>query len=330
MNDLLFSLNIVMPMALMMALGYIFKRIGLFDDPFLRSAKKFCFYVLLSCSLFKNLYDSKLDRLPYRFIIFLVISILLEIILSFVFAKLIAENGKEEGVIAQGSFRSNFAYIGFPLAAMFFTDEALIQRVNSEISLASIFVIPLFNVFAVIALLKGKEEKDGRGMLKRSFNGIIRNPCILSVFAGMTVLLLRILIPSVSFFVKNDLLWVYQALSYLSSMSTPLAFLLVGADMDFSRSVRDIGKLAKVVLLKDLVFPVLFLCAAFILHAADSVEYAILVSVFASPTAVSSAIMAHEMNGDSDLASEIVVYTTLFSILSLLVIIYLLRITGCV
>ena len=95
----------------------------------------------------------------------------------------------------------------------------------------------------------------------------------------MTVLLLRILIPSVSFFVKNDLPWVYQALSYLSSMSTPLAFLLVGADMDFSRSVRDIGKLAKVVLLKDLIFPILFLCAAFILHAADSVEYAILVSM---------------------------------------------------
>ena len=330
MKDLAFSLNIVMPMTFMMALGYIFRKIGLFDDPFLRTGKKFCFYVLLSCSLFKNLYDSDLDDLPYRFIIYLIIAIFVEIALSFFAAKLIADKKQEEGVIAQGCFRSNFAYIGFPLATMFFSDELLIQRTNSEISLASIFVIPLFNIFVVIALLKGNEDGDKKTMLKRSIKGILRNPCILSVFAGMLVLFTRILFPAVSFLFRDEMPSLYKALSYLASMSTPFAFLLVGADMDFSRSVKDLGKLMKVIALKDFVFPVLFILGAYLFRAADSVEYAILVSVFASPTAVSSAIMAHEMNGDSDLASEIVVYTTLVSIISLLVIIYLLRITGLV
>ena len=59
------------------------------------------------------------------------------------------------------------------------------------------------------------------------------------------------------------------------------------------------------------------------------IEYAILVSVFASPTAVSSAIMAAEMGADQDLANEIVVYTTMFSMISLLIIIYALKGMGC-
>jgi hypothetical protein len=74
------------------------------------------------------------------------------------------------------------------------------------------------------------------------------------------------------------------------------------------KSVSDLKKLVSVVLLKDLIFPLTAILLAWLLKAADSVEYAILVSVFASPTAVASAIMASEMGGDRDLANEIVAY----------------------
>ena len=120
MNNLLFSLNVVMPLAILMAMGYLFKKQGLFTDSFVKAGNKLCFYVLLSCSLFKNLYDSVLTEIPYRFIIFVVISIIAEFILGIILAKAISDRKNQEGVIVQGVFRSNFAYIGIPLSTMMF------------------------------------------------------------------------------------------------------------------------------------------------------------------------------------------------------------------
>ena len=328
MEDLLFSLNIILPMAMMLGLGYLFKKIGFFSEAFLRDGRKFCFYVLLSCSLFKNLYDSQSDAMPYRFIIFVVLAICAEAILSWVFGKMTSEKQDETGVIAQGCFRSNFAYIGIPLSTMFFTDQTLLSKVSSEMSMVTIFVVPIMNVFALLVLMD--QEGDRRGMFQRTLKKLMLNPNIIAIALGIGVLLFRMAVPSASFFIKDHMSYVYKALSYLSSMSTPFSFLMVGAGMDFSRSVKDMKKLLKVVAMRDLVFPGLVLSAAYLLNCADQAEFAILVSVFASPTAVSSAIMASEMGKDRQLADEIVVYTTLFSILSLSLIIYILKVTACV
>ena len=329
MSDFLFSLNIVMPMAILLAIGYLFKRTGFFTAEFIRVGKKLCFYALLSCSLFKNLYDSDLEKTPYRFITFLVFAILIETALSFLAADLITQKREQKGVIIQGAFRSNFAYIGIPLATMFFTDPAMLERMSSEISLASIFIIPLFNIFAVIALSAYSDHKDDASLMKRSLTGILHNPCIISIVCGVSVLLFRLIVPEASYFIRDQIPFLYKVLGYLASMSTPFAFLLVGASLDIQKSVSDRKQLTAVVLLKDLIFPALALTAFALLKIGDGVEYAILVSAFASPTAVASAIMASEMDGDQDLANEIVAYTTLFSLISLLIIIYTLKTTGC-
>ena len=329
MNNLLFSFNIVMPMAILMLMGYIFKQIGMFTEVFITQGKKLCFYVLLSCSLFKNLYDSSLDSFPIGFISFVVIAILVEFVISLIAANLIADRKNQKGVIIQGATRSNFAYLGIPLATMMFSDPELIGQLRSEISLASIFVIPVFNIVSVCALAYYSDKNENEKILKRTFKGLISNPCIDSILLGLFVLMIRSLVPSVIFLIKDRLSFIYTVLSYLSSMSTPFAFLLVGASLDFSHSITNLKKLVYVVGLRIVIFPLLILSAAYFMNIASQVEYAILVSVFASPTAVASAIMASELGGDSDLANEIVIYSTTFSIISLLLVIFVLRTVGC-
>ena len=330
MSDLLFAINIVMPMAILLAIGYLFKKIGFLDDHFLRIGKKLCFYVFLSCSLFKNLYDSSLESVPFRFLLLTVCGILIEILLSWIIANKIASKRNETGVIIQGSFRSNFAYLGIPLATTFFTDPALVQQTTTELSLTAAVVIPLYNIFSVLALTRYGNDKDDTSLLKRSVLGILKNPCIISVVCGIIVLLYRGMMPSASFFIRDQIPFLYKVLSYLAQVSTPFAFLLVGASLDFRHSVTNAGKLSIVVALRNLIFPAAVLCTACLLKAASAVEYAILVSVFASPTAVASAVMAAEMGGDSDLANEIVIYSTAFSMISLMIIIYTLKAMGCV
>ena len=92
MENFLFSLNIILPLAALMALGYIFHKIGLFTDTFIKQGKKFCFYALLSSTLFKNLYDSTLSAIPYNLITLTVLSILGEFVVSIFIAKAIADH----------------------------------------------------------------------------------------------------------------------------------------------------------------------------------------------------------------------------------------------
>ncbi len=319
-----------MPMAILLAIGYLFKQIGMIDDHFLRIGKRLCFYVFLSCSLFKNIYDSTLKELPYKFILLVVIGILAEFFASDFIARKIASKRNEIGVIVQGSVRSNFAYLGIPLAGAFFTDPVLIQQTTSELSLTTVFVISLYNVFSVLTLTRYGDNRDDASLVKRSVMGILKNPCIISVVCGIIVLLIRGAVPSSVFFIRDQLPFAYKALSYLTQVSTPFAFLLVGASLDFRHSVANVRKLVSVVALRNLIFPALVLSTAYLLKVATNVEYAILVSIFASPTAVASAVMATEMGGDSDLANEIVIYSTAFSMVSLIIVIYILKVMGCV
>ena len=329
MKNLLFSVNIVLPLAILLGLGYIFKKQGLFTDSFVKAGNKLCFYVLLSCSLFKNLYDAVLDEIPVKFIVFVMLGICAEFVLGIIFAKAISKQKNQIGVIVQGVFRSNFAYIGIPLSTMMFADSQLISATSNEISIITIFTIPLFNILAVIALTYLNDHKSDENLLVASFRNLAKNPCVISVNLGIAVLLLRMAVPSVSFFVRDHLSFAYKVLGYLGSMSTPFALLMVGAGLNFSHSLTNIRKLSLTVLVKNLIFPGIILFAAAMMKSFTPVDFAVMISVFASPTAVASAVMASEMKGDGELANEIVVYSTLFSILSLIIIIYSLKTAGC-
>ena len=328
MSNLLFSLNIVMPMTIMMVIGYLFKKIGLFSSTFIREGKKFCFYVLLSCSLFKNLYDSDLIEIPYNLIILVVVSILIEFFVSLFISKAVAEKKNQIGVMIQGAIRSNFAYVGLPLASLFFSQSDMVAKVSTEMSMMSIFVIPMFNILSVIGLSIYGEHEDNN-VLKNTLKAIFKNPCIRSIFLGIMVLLFRIIVPGSAFFIKNQLNPLYKILVYMANMSTPFALLLVGASLEFKSTNKNVKMLTWTVLLKDLLFPGVILLAAYLLKGYTAAEYAVLISIFASPAGVTTAILAQEMKGDGDLANEVVVYTTIFSIFSLLLIISILKGAGC-
>ena len=325
----MFSVNIVLPLALLLALGYLFKKQGLFTDTFIKAGNKLCFYVLLSCSLFKNLYDAVIEEVPYKLIIFVVVSILAEYVIAIFFARAIADRKNQQGVIVQGTVRTNYAYLGIPLSTMMFTESLLIDQTRNEISMITIFVIPLYNVLSVIALTYLNDHTARENLVKSTLKGISHNPCIISVFLGIGVLLFRAAVPGASFFIRDQLSPVYKTLGYLATMSTPFSLLMVGAGLNFSHSLTNIRKLAGIVAVRNVVFPGLALLAATSLKMFGQPDFAVLVSVFASPTAVASAVMASEMKGDGELANEIVVYSTLFAMASLVLIIFVLKTARC-
>ena len=117
---------------------------------------------------------------------------------------------------------------------------------------------------------------------------------------------------------------VYDTVTDLPAIATPLAFIILGASFSFG----DVGRYVKELLLtlgmKLVVFPALFLGIAILLGFRDA-PLAVLLTVFAAPVAVSSFTMAQQMGGDDKLAAQIVVFCTLFSILTIFLLVFFLK-----
>lgn len=327
MENLLFTLNAVLPLVILVTIGYVLKRVNFFSKEFLAGANKLCFYVALPCLLFKNLYDSSLEDLPWRLIIFVVIGIVSIFILSLLYAIFFVKDNNQKGVMIQGMMRSNYAFIGIPLATSLFSDALLIEKTGTCVALVSIFCIPLFNILSVIALSLFVESDDNSKPLKKALIGILKNPLIKAILLGVLVLLFRLIVPSSSNFVENKISFLYKVLDYLAKISTPLALLVVGGQFEFKLETESRKQVIIGVATKMVIYPVVvFLIACLI--GFKNYEFAVLVSVFASPIAVASAIMAREMKNDYKLASQLVVWSTLLSSVTIFIIVFLLKSLG--
>ena len=76
------------------------------------------------------------------------------------------------------------------------------------------------------------------------------------------------------------------------------------------------------------VVPIVVFSIAIILNMFTNYEFATLIAIFASPIAVVSAIMAKEMNNDHLLASQLVVWSTLVSSVTIFIIVLTLKSLG--
>lgn len=316
-----FSLNAVLPILLLMLLGYFLRKRGFFDDAFLKTANKLVFRVGLSVLLFYNVYSiDGLSDVAWATVGYCVLMVLVLFFVGWLCAHLFVKDERRRGVLWQCTFRSNLAVIGMPLA------QALGGAVGvAAVSVTNAFTIPLFNMLAVLALSAYvSDPQQGRAARLRGIGKkVITNPLIIGIALGFLCLGIRAFLPvgadgALVFSLQHDLPFLYTAIRYLSQLATPLALLVLGGQFRFD----VLGGMKKEVLLgtflRILIAPVLGLGVAVLLSQLGVLQlsngdYAALVALFGSPVAVSSAVMAGEMGNDDQLASQYVVWTSLGS-----------------
>ncbi|MDO4940353.1 MAG: AEC family transporter [Erysipelotrichaceae bacterium] len=327
LSNIIFSLSVVLPMTITIAIGYFLKRINFISDAFLKDAKRFCFYVLLPVNLFKSLYDADIQEMPVNLILFSVIGVTVIFLLSSIISKFILGDDDRAGVVAHGMFRSNFSYIGLPLASQMFSDANLVSETLLDVSLVTMFAIPLSNVLSTIVLSIFSKEKANS--TKKVIYKIVTNPCIIGILVGVVVVGCKYLFNIEPFFIKNNINFLYKVIGYIATMATPFSLIVVGAGLDIKHGIKNKTYIFISVSFKNIVFPIMAMYIAYKMNCFNGPAIATLIAFFASPTAVSSAIMAAEMGGDYDLANEIVVVSTVFSSVSLFIIIYAMKALGC-
>ena len=331
-----FAVNAILPIVLLIFFGYFLRRSGFLDDVWFKKANKLVFRVLLPCLLFVNVYSiESFSSFDWSVVIYSEIAVLVIFFIGLLAVKLLVPNDFQKGAVWQCVFRSNYAIIGMPLAAALGGDAGL-----SVAAVLSAFSIPTFNILAVVALTAFNKEEDGKKAdFKSVLKKIVTNPLIIGVSLGMAAIALRALIPEGSdglpvFSLKNDLPFVFAAVENVAKISSPLALIVLGGQFDFAVIKNLKRQIITGTLIRIVFVPLLCVGGAVLLSkytrliSFDSSVYPALLALFGSPVAVSSAVMAQEMDNDGVLAGQLVVWTSIFSIFTLFIFIVALRGVG--
>lgn len=327
----IFAADAVLPIVLMIALGYFLKRAGLLGREFLDTGNRLTFRVLIPALLYYNIYGIKsLKSINMKFVLYGIVMVTALFFLAIVVVCIFTKDSAKRGSLIQATIRSNYAIIGLPLA------ESLFGAAGAAAAgVMSAFCVPLFNVLSVIALtvFNGSSQK-GKIDVRKILLGIIKNPLIIATFLGIMTLGIRELLVlwQIDFRISN-VRFLYKALENLKSVCTPFALMVLGGRFEFSAVSRLWREILFGTLMRTVVVPVLGLSGAFFLHLTVMPElagehFAAYIGVFATPVAVASAIMAKEMNADDELAGQLVVWTSLVSTVTIFLYVTIFRAIG--
>ncbi len=313
LSNLTYSVNAVLPIFILVILGYLLKRFRFISDEFCEVSERVVFKIALPVMLFLEVANSSMDVIGDMSLIwFCVIAVTASFALTTFFAILCIKDTTKRGAFVQGMCRSNFAILGVPIADNMFGEAG-----TQIIAIVMPFVILMFNSYSVIILSLFSSDAEKK-LNKKSVVGILKNivtnPLIIGVVLGLPFMFFGWELPVVA----------DKSLNYLKSLCTPLALMSLGAnfkpaDMKGRAGYAILSALGKTVLLPGIMVTL----AALLGFRGPSLG--VVLVLFGAPTAVSSYIMAKKMKNDGELAAQILLLSTLLCIFTIFVGIFLLK-----
>ncbi|WP_440210028.1 AEC family transporter [Actinobacillus pleuropneumoniae] len=306
-ESLQFSIGVMLPTILLMLLGIFLRRRKFVDDDFCNTASKVMFNFALPTMLFLNVVKSPLDYSKDLNLIFAGLSgtLIIYMIAEWWAAKYIRERGYR-CIFTQGVFRTNAAILGLALTINAYGEAGL-----ATVSIYTASLVILFNVLSVITILNSLS--DQKPSAARLAAAVAKNPLIQAIVLGIVVNYLQIRIP------KS----LMQTAQSLANITLPMALICIGATLDFKalsqfRQQTAESELTRVVLYASfsrLILAPLFL---FILgkwvFALNPMQLGILFLTATAPVAAATYAMVRAYGGNGKGAANLIGITTIGSI----------------
>lgn len=301
MSVILLGLNVVTPLFIVMLIGYITRRAGLINDNVVGATNRLLFWIFLPSILFVSVYETDLAKaFNVALILYSVIGTTLIFLAGMVLVPRFEKVRSRCGVIIQALIRGNEVYFGFPVLVSLIGAEYL-----GPMSIVIVFAVISFNTYSIVALEYFKGEKVN---IKELILNVLKNPMILTTIAAVMLNMTGIRIPFM----------IMSGIKSLSQVATPFALFLLGASFNIVSTRKYIKEVIWVSLLRLFIIPAIVVLTT-VWMGFSPTDTVILFVTFGVPAAVAGYSMAREMNADYELASQFVVFTTAFSLLSIFI-----------
>lgn len=297
-------LDIVLPVFLVIALGWILRRVDFLSAEGNTVLTRLVYWVAAPALLFRSAAITPLSEgvnLP-GLSVMATVTVVMGIVVYLAAAR---SRPARRGVIAQGSIRSNQVFLGLPLVYNAWGAEAVAQ-----VAVVVGLMVVVYNVLSV-PLLTLPHRASGAAPWAGAWQGtrtILTNPLALGCLGGIVTSALTLPLPR-SLDVSLDL---------LGRTALPLALISVGAALDVRRLRHEVPVTALVVVLKLFVYPALVWLGLTWLGVTGLALKAV-VLIAATPTAVASYVMAVELGGEEQLSAALIIGTTLAALPALVV-----------
>ena len=246
MENIIVSFNVIAPVFFLMVLGYLLVNYtSLADRKLTKQANAIVFKIFLPCMLFYNVYQSDIGAEIHsriKLCIWAAGGLLILFVLLCLIVPKVVKQENQQGVVIQGIFRSNYVIFGVAVVQNMYGVKS-----TTTAAILSAILVPMYNFLAVVALSIFGEKRETDW--KKIILDIVKNPLIISSVLGIIFSLLGIRLPTAVDTTVQD----------LAKLSTPIAFMILGGDLDFSK-VRGNLKVASVVLtIKLVILPLIMI-----------------------------------------------------------------------
>ncbi|MCL2049800.1 MAG: AEC family transporter [Defluviitaleaceae bacterium] len=318
LTQFIFSVNAVIPLFLLIALGFFLKEKNFLTPSFFEAANKFVLNILLPTILFQNVAATDLRQTAdFKLAAFAVFATIFIFALLWFFGTFFIKDKPVLGSFVQGAFRANNAFMGIPLMQSIAGEQGV-----ATLAFILVFIMPLYNILSIIlftSLATASGHANTPNVTKRRLlackkiaASIFKNPLIISILIGTIFALLNIKLPPIA----------ARPISDLAYMATPMALICLGGGIGRITAGKSFLYSLVASFVKLIVTPIIFTTAAYLLGF-RGIELAAIMVLGALPSAIVGYVMAIQMGGDGETAGRIAVLSTLLSVFSLTFFVYL-------
>jgi predicted permease len=295
---ILTALSVSLPTFGWVVLGMVLRRLGWLQQRYIDAVSRFAFNATLPLLLFMSAAGVDFAALGgATYLLAAVIGTLLTLACAWLYGRWRDFARPTLGLFVQASFRSNLAIVGFALCHAAYGAEGL--------SLAALPVALLTALYNILAVWVLQVTHGG----SRSLLGLLRsmaiNPLLLGISAGVIVALAGWPLPAFTLVLKQG----------LSQLFLPLMLVCIGGALRIS-VLRTAGSVTwEATCWRLMVGPTLGVAVA-VMMGVEGMQLGVVFLLLSAPVAAASFIMVVAARGDGTLAANIVVLTTLMSIVT--------------
>lgn len=292
---------IISPLVLVGLIGFISAKKKLFDKSQIDTLSAFTFKIAIPAFLFQQLANADLSEINLKiygaFYLPVLIVYLIAWLSNYYFHQKQHHDNAASSVYALSASYSNNVIVGLPVILMLLGEQAL-PIVFLVVSLHSVLL------FSLTSAIAAKEQNfNGLNFLQKAFY----NPFIIAIFSGFILNLLNITLPHV----------INESLLLMGKPAITLALFLLGASLAFYEIRSEIKFISYAAFLKLLALPLFIFIASHMVFQLSTLATTTLVVLGASPTGVNAYLIAKQHIKHQETTAGTVVVTTLISIMSI-------------
>lgn len=289
------------PFFALIGVGYIAGVTRFFTEQATAYLTKFVFYFALSAMLFRFSSNLSLgDLFNWNFVFAYLCGSIVVYVLAGLVALLRGVSITEAAIEAQCSIIGNVGFLGIPMLALLMGDEAV-----GHVMMVLAIDLLVFGSIVVMIIVGTRDGRMSIGLISVLIMGLLKNPMILSIIAGLVWASLSLPVPQP----------VNEFMIILGSAATPGALFAIGASLA-SKSAERVEVAGWLSVCKLLLHPAAVAVCALYLFEVEPYAAAVMIAASALPVAGNIYIQAQHYGIAPQRVSASILVSTTFSILT--------------